>query len=271
MSYQMSHLGPRAFNHDQSSDAEQEYDRLRDLARQEASKRGDCYSRSKEAYASGDGARAKQLSEEGKAHGRKMEEYNKQASEFIFRENNASGRVADDTIDLHGQFVEEAEEILEERIKYAKAHGQNHLHVYVATFVPENPAYALTTRKHITNCPPSIVGKGNHSAGHIQKIKPRVEQVCKELGLQYATEDNAGRIYVNLTGGEAVMPSYPSHQAPHHGGGGQSYPGHQQQQHHQQQQQHQQQPQQQDEIEKVVNALLPKVMRKLEKACCVVM
>lgn len=60
-----------------------------------------------------------------------MEEYNKQASEFIFRENNANGRVADDTIDLHGQFVEEAEEILEERIKYAKSHGQSHLHVYV--------------------------------------------------------------------------------------------------------------------------------------------
>jgi hypothetical protein len=70
------------------------------------------------------------------------------------------------------------------------------------------------------------------------------------------------------------MPSYPSHQAPYHGGGGQSYPGQQQQYqqpHHQQQQQHQQQPQQQDEIEQVVNALLPKVMRKLEKACCVVM
>lgn len=65
----------------------------------------------------------------GKAHGRKMEEYNKQASEFIFRENNAGGRVDPDTIDLHGQFVEEAEEILEERIKYAKAHGQDHLHV----------------------------------------------------------------------------------------------------------------------------------------------
>ncbi|OQE23797.1 hypothetical protein PENSTE_c008G04762 [Penicillium steckii] len=238
MSYELSHLGPRAFNHDQSGDAEAEYDRLRDLARQEASKRGDCFHRSKEAYSSGDGAGAKQLSEEGKAHGRKMEEYNRQASEFIFRENNANGRVEADTIDLHGQFVEEAEEILEERIKYAKSHGQNHLHV--------------------------IVGKGNHSAGHVQKIKPRVERVCRELGLQYATEDNAGRIYVNLTGGEAVMPNYPSHQAPHHGG----YPG-QQQGHHQQHQQQQQQPQ--DEIEKVVNALLPRVMRKLEKACCVVM
>lgn len=32
-----------AFNHDQSSDAEAEYDRLRDLARQEASKRGACF------------------------------------------------------------------------------------------------------------------------------------------------------------------------------------------------------------------------------------
>ncbi|KAJ5301356.1 hypothetical protein PENANT_c023G00240 [Penicillium antarcticum] len=233
MSYEMSHMGPRAFNHDNSSDAEAEYDRLRDLARQEASKRGQCFSRSKEAYSSGDGAGAKQLSEEGKAHGRKMEEYNKQASEFIFRENNASGRVADDTIDLHGQFAEEAEEILEERIKYAKSHGQSHLHV--------------------------IVGKGNHSAHHVQKIKPRVEQVCRELGLQYATEENAGRIYVNLTGGEAVMPPYGGdHQGSH------QYPG--QQGHHQNQNQNQP-----DELEKLANAIVPKVLRKLEKACCVVM
>lgn len=39
-----SHLFP-AFNHDQSREAEQEYDRLRDLARQEAAKRGECFSR----------------------------------------------------------------------------------------------------------------------------------------------------------------------------------------------------------------------------------
>ncbi|KAJ5628032.1 hypothetical protein N7490_010260 [Penicillium lividum] len=245
MSHEMSHLGPRAFNHEQSSDAEAEYDRLRDLARQEASKRGECFHKSQEAYSSGDGAGAKQYSEEGKAHGRKMEEYNKQASEFIFRENNSNGRVAADTIDLHGQFVEEAEEILEERIKYAKTHGQTHLHV--------------------------IVGKGNHSAGHIQKIKPRVEKICEELGLQHTTEENSGRIYVNLTGGEAVMPPvsehYPQqqHQQQH-----QQYPG-QQQGYSGGQQQHQQQQQQPDELEQAVNALLPKVMKKLEKACCVVM
>lgn len=34
-----------AFNHDQSNDSEAEYDRLRDLARQEASKRGSCFQR----------------------------------------------------------------------------------------------------------------------------------------------------------------------------------------------------------------------------------
>lgn len=65
--------------------------------------------------------------------------------------------------------------------------------------------------------------------------------------MQYATEDNAGRIYVNLTGGEAVMPPYSSHH----------YPG-------------QQQPQQQDEVEQVVNAERP-IIRKIGKSCCVVM
>ena len=58
-----------------------------------------------------------------------MEQFNKQASDFIFRENNAEDRVPSDTIDLHGQFVEEAEDILEARIKYAQQHGQQHLHV----------------------------------------------------------------------------------------------------------------------------------------------
>lgn len=121
-----------------------------------------------------------------------------------------------------------------------------------------------------------IVGKGNHSANHVQKIKPRVEQVCRELGLQYATEENAGRIYVNLTGGPAEMPPSTGHGHGHgHGQGhGQSYshgqPAHQQypgqQPHHQQQGE-----QQQDEIEQVVNAILPRVLRKLEKACCTIM
>lgn len=142
------------------------------------------------AHGSGNGAEAHQLSEEGKRHQALAKQYNKQASDYIFRENNSVGRVPSDTIDLHGQFVEEAEEILEARIRQARAENQDHLHV--------------------------IVGKGNHSPDHIQKIKPRVEQVCQELGLQYATEPNAGRMYINLTGGQAQMP-------PAHTWGGQGY------------------------------------------------
>ncbi|KAL9603990.1 MAG: hypothetical protein Q9219_000752 [cf. Caloplaca sp. 3 TL-2023] len=91
-------LGGRAFNHQQSGGAEAEYDRLRSLARA--------------------------------AHDqRSREHYNKQAADFIFRENNAVGRVDSDTIDLHGLYVHEAEEMLEQRIRYAQSTGQTHLHV----------------------------------------------------------------------------------------------------------------------------------------------
>lgn len=117
------------------------------------------------------------------------------------------------------------------------------------------------------------MGKGNHSRNHVQKIKPRVEQVCQELGLQYSTEENEGRMYINLTGVPAQMPP-----APHHGGGGYQQGGQQQhhggQQHHGQQQHHggqqQQQQDQNDEVEEVVKKLLPRVFKAL-RGCCVVM
>ena len=43
-----------------------------------------CFERSHEAYQSGDGALAKELSNEGKSHQREMERLNKEASEWIF-------------------------------------------------------------------------------------------------------------------------------------------------------------------------------------------
>ena len=186
-----------------------------------------------------------------------MEIYNREASEFIFRENNAEGRVPSDTIDLHGQLVEEAEDILEERIRFARSTGQTHLH--------------------------AIVGKGNHSPHHIQKIKPRVEKVCQELGLQYQTEANEGRVYINLTGGSANTPP-PTHIGSPQSAGGQQYfgsrpdhPGAAQQQHggHRPQHpshhsQHHGQAQD-DEVEKIVKKLLPRFLRKVERQCCVVM
>lgn len=125
-----------ALTHPQSNNAEAEYDRLRDLARQEAGKRSSCLDKAHKAYERGDGAAAHELSEEGKRHGAMMNQYNKQASDYTFRENNAVGRVDGDTIDLHGQFVEEAERILEQRIRYARSEGQDHLHVYVPHSYP---------------------------------------------------------------------------------------------------------------------------------------
>jgi hypothetical protein len=174
----------------------------------------------------------------------KMEQYNKQASEFIFRENNADGRVPGDTIDLHGQFVEEAEDILEERIRYAQSHGQTHLHV--------------------------IVGKGNHSVNHVQKIKPRVEQVCQELNLQYRTEANAGVMYIDLTGGNVDMPHMNNSGGYQQQQQQQQYPGgyqqHQQQQ--QQQQHHQGQGGQNQKVEKLVKKFLPRLLNKLLRMLC---
>ncbi|KAK7935427.1 smr domain-containing protein [Apiospora marii] len=258
----MTRLGGNAFSHSAENDAEKEYDRLRDLAGQEAQKRNACFDKAHQAYERGDGAEAKQLSNEGKRHASQMEAYNKQASEYIFRENNATGRVADDTVDLHGQFVEEAEDILEKRIRDARARGQTHLHV--------------------------IVGQGHHSAGHVQKIKPRVEQVCRELGLHYATEDNAGRIYVDLQGGEVgAMPPPPQkpsggqhagkggreHQKqPSHGGQQQPQHGGREQQQHRPQQSsggHQQQEQKPDDA--AMDKLFGNVCRNLNKFCCAVM
>ncbi|RYP60078.1 hypothetical protein DL770_010060 [Monosporascus sp. CRB-9-2] len=211
--------------------AEEEYDRLRGLARAEAEKRNDCFARSRQAYEGGDGALAKALSNRGKEHAAAMAEYHRQARDYIFRANNAPGLVADDTIDLHGLYVEEAEDILEERIKYSQANGQPHLHV--------------------------IVGKGNHSVDGVQKLKPRVEQVCRDLGLRYQTEENEGRIYVNLQGGEAVPPPDEDPYDPHHGYGGHHHHHHH---HHQQQQEEEAGP-----IEKLVS----KFVSKLADLCVV--
>ncbi|KAF5115458.1 hypothetical protein DV454_002292 [Geotrichum candidum] len=93
----------RDYNHS----VDPEYKRLRDLAQREYELRREAVAQSKEAYNSGDGAEAKRLSEKGKQHGAKMDEYNAQAAQFVFRENNADS--AGDEIDLHGLYVKVVE------------------------------------------------------------------------------------------------------------------------------------------------------------------
>ncbi|KAI3336801.1 DUF1771-domain-containing protein [Xylariaceae sp. AK1471] len=255
-------IGGRDFNHDPSAADEAKFQAWREQAEKEWAKKRDCMQRAHEAYERGDGATAKQLSNEGKRHAAEAAGLDKKASDFIFVVNN-SKYTSGDTIDLHGQQVDEAVSILQERIHEDRQRNQTHLHV--------------------------IVGKGNHSVGHIQRLKPAVEDLCRDLGLQYKTEENAGRVYVNLQGGDVThMPPLPPQPATQHGGyddqphGG--YPQHQQQhqqqhhqqhqqQHHQQQQHHPSQQQQHyngQNQEPYVQA--EKLLTKLvNKYCCAVM
>lgn len=255
MAIPMERLGGRALHSADNDDIEREYDRLRDQARLENDKAHQASQRSQEAFHAGDHESSQKYSHESKQHYSKRDDYNRQAADYIFRENNAPGKVDQDSIDLHGLYVEEAERILEQRIRADQSRGQEHLH--------------------------AIVGKGNHSTGHVQKIKPKVEELCRELGLKYRTEENAGRIYINLQGGEPLKPG--QHEGGHGGSqqhAGQYHGGQQQQpggQYHGGQQQHGgqqhggQQGQQQNEMDELVGKLLPRVLKKLEKACCTVM
>ncbi|KAF2397894.1 DUF1771-domain-containing protein [Trichodelitschia bisporula] len=242
-------LTPRAFNHAPDSSIEAEYDRLRSAARTEISARKRALAASHEAYTSGDGARAHALSQEGKAHGAKADQLNAQAAGLIFRENNAGGRVAGDAIDLHGLYVEEAMDILRGRIEEERRRGTRGLHV--------------------------IVGKGNHSAGGVARIRPAAEEMLGQMGLGWRVEENEGRIWVDLAGTGGPMPPY------QHGGGQGQYGGqHGGQQHGGQQhggQQHggqqyggQHGGQQDNKLEEVVVKALPGIFKAL-KGCCVVM
>lgn len=147
-----------------------EYERLRSIAQHEANLRGQCFEASKRAYEEGNGQLAHEKSEEGKRHGLNMEKANQDAAAYVFRANNASSREGE--IDLHGLHVEEAKYYTEQRIIACKQRRDNHLHV--------------------------IVGKGIHSVDHVQKIKPAIEELCQRHQFSYTTEQNQGRILIQL-------------------------------------------------------------------------
>lgn len=244
-------LTTAAFNHAPSSDIERQYDQLRDKAHAEDRLQKENVSKSQNAYNQGDGAGAKQFSQIARQHAENEARFHRQARDLIFRENNS--HLPGDTIDLHGLYVSEVEEVLETRIRAGQQRSEQHLHV--------------------------IVGKGIHSAGHLQKIKPETERILNKMGLNYQTEHNEGRMYVDLTGGQVHnMPPPPSGWNDNWGkpahGNQNDYPG--QPQHggynqghtgggggHGQQNQNQNQDQ---EVEQVVKGCM-----KLFRGCCTVM
>ncbi|KAK6906350.1 hypothetical protein I203_100335 [Kwoniella mangroviensis CBS 8507] len=168
-------LGPHhpAQNQDQINATNQRYTDLRDRARKEGDEAHRCFAESQAAYQSGDGARAHELSVQGKSHQRRQDELDDEASAWIFNENNKSS--PSDTIDLHGLYVKEAIERVESAISTSQRNESDELRV--------------------------IVGKGIHSQGGKAKIKPAVEGLMVKYNLTaHVDPSNAGVLIVDLQG-----------------------------------------------------------------------
>jgi DNA-nicking Smr family endonuclease len=159
-----------------------EIDNLRDRAQELAKKRGDCFERSQQVFKNGDKAKAKELSDEGKKYDQEMDECNRKAANLIFKLNNTDKKLPIHEIDLHGLFVEESKTFVEERIKLCKSKNVDALII--------------------------IVGRGNHSADKIPKIKPAIEELVRIHGIESRiNEPNQGCITLLFKKG-AKVPEY---------------------------------------------------------------
>lgn len=148
------------------------YKNLRDEALRWHDKRTELSKRSQAAYNNGDKKAAHDLSEELKEALRKAEDCNKRAAEYVFVQNNADSQ--GNEIDLHGLYVNEAKWVLQKRIAQALRTNQSNLEV--------------------------IVGKGNHSANGVAKLKPAIDELCSEAGLNhYIDNKNTGVLVIDFT------------------------------------------------------------------------
>ncbi|KAK4685551.1 hypothetical protein P7C73_g4596, partial [Tremellales sp. Uapishka_1] len=165
--------GHQNHNQDQVNASNPQYVNLRNQARHEGDLAHQAFAASQQAYQSGDGARAHELSTQGKQHQQRKEQLDDQAQNWIFTENNEQSQAG--TIDLHGLYVKEAIEETEKAIQNAQGQGLTTLRV--------------------------IVGKGIHSQGHVAKIKPAVEDLMVRYNLTaHIDPSNTGVLLVNLKG-----------------------------------------------------------------------
>ncbi|KAL5528419.1 hypothetical protein ACEPAF_7555 [Sanghuangporus sanghuang] len=132
------------------------------------------FSASREAYQSGDGARAKELSDGGKKMKARQERLNREAAEWIFEKNNAGREPGE--IDLHGLRADEAVERTDQFILDRRQKGITDLRL--------------------------IVGKGNHSQNHHAVLKPRIEELMRKHNVVAEIDpDNSGVLLVHLDSG----------------------------------------------------------------------
>ena len=170
-----------------STATEADAEHWRAEADRHAKQRNECFEHSKQAYAKGDGAQAKELSNQGKEHDRLMKEANEKAAAAAFAAKNA--RVGDDEIDLHGLQVSEALERTRQRIESCLKTGQTRLVI--------------------------IHGKGSHSVDGIAKIKPAVQAMLVDYKTRISYEldtPNEGCITVHFAVPGSAPP--PAHARP---------------------------------------------------------
>ncbi|KAG8897547.1 hypothetical protein FRB99_008096 [Tulasnella sp. 403] len=105
------------------------YKSLRARARQAGDAMARSFRESQDAYHTGNKARAKELSNQGKQQQAEMERLNKEASEWIFKQNNLDS--GPDEVDLHGLYVKEAVEQTEKAIAGAKRRGDSQIRLIV--------------------------------------------------------------------------------------------------------------------------------------------
>ncbi|POW08982.1 hypothetical protein PSTT_07151 [Puccinia striiformis] len=137
-------------NQNQINSANPHFVGLRNQAISEGNLMKQKFDEAHRAYEQKDGGRAKNLSNEGKAHQERRNQLNKQAAEWIFKENNRHS--PSDTIDLHGLYVQESLTYAETFINQAERNkGPDQLRI--------------------------IVGKGLHSTNFQAKLKPAIEKL----------------------------------------------------------------------------------------------
>jgi DNA-nicking Smr family endonuclease len=167
------------FNHQPPKDVQNDYNNCEIEVNKKFNEAHKYSTQSQEAYRRGDGALAKQLSEEAKKSRADAAGLEKKKSKLVFMHNNTSGQVKPDEFNLHGQHVDEITEIIDDELVRRRDEGMTYVHI--------------------------IVGQGHHSDNHDPKIKPAVEELCRQRGYVYRIEENKGRIYVEL----ASQPNQP--------------------------------------------------------------
>ncbi|OCH84467.1 DUF1771-domain-containing protein [Obba rivulosa] len=164
---------PHGPNDNEVNHQNEHYQLLRTRASDAYEQMGKCFEESHAAYAAHDGARAKELSEQGKEYRAEMERLNAEAAEWIFKANNEDSKP--DEVDLHGLYVREAITYTDRAIQDARVRGDSKIHL--------------------------IVGKGLHSKDGKAKLRPAIEELIEKHGLVVEVDPhNEGVLIVNLSG-----------------------------------------------------------------------